>query len=70
MNNAELFNLIKQNRTIGESLVKELRSRKIGIRTLIENGFRVEAVIKYRNDTGCTLKEAHDYINSFIENKL
>jgi hypothetical protein len=70
MKNNELFCLIKHNQKVSEYLRAELRSRNISIRTLLENGFRVEAVIQHRDKTGCSLKEANDFVNELIKNKL
>jgi sRNA-binding regulator protein Hfq len=70
MNNNELFCLIKHNQKVAEYFRAELRSRNISIRALLENGFRVEAVIQHRDKTGCSLKEANDFVNELIKNKL
>ena len=38
--------------------------------SLIESGHRVLAIKLYRDENGCTLKEAHDYVDKRIKDEL
>lgn len=61
--------LIKQYKVLSKQqndILTELKERKVNWKFLAENGMTVPAIMIYRQENNCSLKEAHQIVNDHI----
>ena len=66
MENQDLFALLKSNDATRRLLMKEVK--KVDWQHLAANGFKVEAIMNYRDKHGTGLVESKEAVESFIRN--
>jgi predicted transcriptional regulator len=67
MTDDKLFKLIRSTNKVLAELKEELVQRNLDVKTLIRNGFKIEAIVKYKKDNNCTLTESKKIIEDMSQ---